>query len=239
VTKHILIDADPFAYRAALSKDNDTIGGVLEKIDELFKGSVEAVKERYGDDLTYKAFLTGPNNFRKELCESYKGNRKAEKPVLLSLAREYILDNYISELSDGEEADDAIAIQATKLYPNAVIVSIDKDFRQVPCKLYNPTRREWSDIEQWEGLLFFYQQLLMGDRADNIVGVWKVGEITSEKILRGVATEQEMWRRCLEAYEGDYDRAVMNGRLLWLRREEGQMWEPPSLGDTDLALKVE
>jgi DNA polymerase I len=228
VTKHILIDADPFAYRAALSRDNDTIGGVLQKIDELFENSVEAVKTRFGDDLTYKAFLTGSNNFRKEISESYKGNRKAEKPVMLSLAREYILDNYICELTEGEEADDAIAIQATRLYPHAVIVSIDKDFKQVPCKLYNPTKREWSDVEPWEGLVFFYQQLLMGDRADNIIGVYGLGPAKAAKLLVGCKTEGEMWKRCVEAYKGDTETARMNGKLLWLRREENQVWEPPS-----------
>lgn len=228
MTPHVLIDADPFAYRAVFSKDGDTIEGVIEKVNELFKSSIEGVQERYGNDLTYKAFLTGSTNFRKEVSENYKGNRKGEKPVLLSFARDYILDNYISEVTEGEEADDAIAIQATKLYPNAVIVSIDKDFKQVPCKLYNPNRREWLDIEAWDGLSFFYQQLLTGDRVDNIIGVNGLGPVKAAKLLEGCKTEGEMWKRCVEAYKGDVETARMNGKLLWLRREENQVWEPPN-----------
>jgi 5'-3' exonuclease len=239
VTKLILIDADPLAYRAVFSREGDTLKGVCGKIDELFEGIFDSVSERYGKDYRYIAFLTGPNNFRHEIAKDYKAQRPKEKPVLLNFARNYIMEEFNTILTEGEEADDAIAILATKHFPDAVIVSIDKDFKQVPGLLYNPTKDEWTEISEEDGLLFFYTQLLTGDSVDNIKGVNKIGPKTADKILDGATTEQEMWKRCLEAYEGDYDRAVMNGRLLWLRREEGQMWEPPKLGDTDLALKVE
>lgn len=228
MTKYVLIDADPLAYRAVFSKEGDTIGGVIEKIDELFTRITDKVQERFGADLIFKSYLTGSSNFRKEITSDYKSNRVGEKPILLGFARDYILETYPCEVTVGEEADDAIAIEATNRYPNAVVVSIDKDFRQIPCLLYNPNRDTWEQIEEFEGLKFFYTQLLTGDNVDNIKGVWKVGPIKAEKILEGATTEMEMWKRCLEAYEGDYDRAVMNGRLLWLRRQENQLWTPPS-----------
>jgi 5'-3' exonuclease len=233
VTKLILIDADPLAYRAVFSKEGDTIGGVCGKIDELFESIFDAIIERYGKDYRYIAFLTGPNNFRHEIAKDYKAQRPKEKPVLLNFARNYIMEEFNTILTEGQEADDAIAILATKHFPDAVMVSIDKDFKQVPGLLYNPTKDEWTEISEEDGMLFFYTQLLTGDRVDNIQGVNKIGPKTAKKVLEGATTKEEMWKRCLEAYEGDYDRAVMNGRLLWLRREEGQMWEPPSLGDTD------
>lgn len=227
MTKHVLVDADPLSYRAVFSKDGDTIGGVIEKVDELFTRITDKVQERFGNDLIFKAYLTGSSNFRKEITNDYKSNRVGEKPVLLGFARDYILENYPCEVTEGEEADDAIAIEATKHYPNAVVVSIDKDFKQVPCLLFNPTKDTWDRIDYWNGLKFFYTQLLVGDSVDNIKGVWKVGPAKAAKILDGATTEIEMWKRCLEAYEGDYDRAVMNGRLLWLRRQKDQLWEPP------------
>lgn len=227
MTKHILIDADTIAYRAVFSKDGDTIGGVIEKIEQVFDFIFDSVREKFGEDFVYKAYLTGSTNFRKDVAEDYKANRSGPRPVLLGFAKEHILENYNSELSEGEEADDAIAIAATKLRPHAVIVSIDKDFRQVPCLLFNPNRNTWEQIEEFEGLKNFYTQLLVGDNVDNIKGVWKVGPAKAEKILAGATTELELWKRCLEAYEGDIDRAVMNGRLLWLRRQENQLWEPP------------
>ncbi len=231
MTKHVLIDADPLAYRAVFSANGDTIGGVIEKVDQLFTHIIEGVTERFGNNLTYKAYLTGSTNFRKEVAKDYKANRVGEKPALLGFARNYINDNYDTIISEGEEADDSIAIAATSLYPDAIIVSIDKDFRQVPCLLFNPSKDEWLEIDEWSGLLSFYTQLLVGDRVDNIKGVWKVGPAKAKVILNGATTETELWKRCLEAYEGDCDRAVMNGRLLWLRRHENQMWEPPKVSD--------
>lgn len=228
MTKVILIDADPIAYRAVYSSEGDTIKGVCDKIDELFNRIFEAMQERYGNDFRYISFLTGANNFRHEVAKDYKAQRPKEKPVLLNFARNYILEEYNTILTEGEEADDAIAILATKYFPEAVIVSIDKDFKQVPGLLFNPTKNEWTEVSEEEGMHFFYTQLLTGDKVDNIHGVHKVGPVKALKILEGATTEQEMWKRCLEAYEGDYDRAVMNGRLLWLRRVEGQIWEPPN-----------
>lgn len=227
MTKHILIDADTIAYRAVFSKEGDTIGGVVDKIEQIFNFIFDNVSEKFGQDFVYKAYLTGSTNFRKEVAEDYKANRSGPRPVLLGFAKDHILENYNSELSENEEADDAIAIAATKLYPNAVIVSIDKDFRQVPCLLYNPNRDTWEEVEEFEGLKNFYTQLLVGDTVDNIKGVWKVGPAKAAKILEGATTEMELWKRCLEAYEGDYDRALMNGRLLWLRRHKDQLWVPP------------
>lgn len=228
MTRYVLIDADPLAYRAVFSKNGDTIGGVIEKLDELFSSISEKIEHRFGKDLIYKAYLTGSNNFRKELTEDYKANRTGQKPVLLNFAREYILDRYPCDLSDGQEADDAIAIEATKRHPKAIIVSIDKDFRQVPCLLYNPGRDTWEEVDEFQGLYFFYKQLLVGDSVDNIKGVAKIGDVKAGNLLAGATTEQELWERCLKAYEGDYDRAVLNGRLLWLRRYENQMWTPPN-----------
>jgi len=227
LTRHILIDADILAYKAAFSKSSTSIASLIEKIDEIFKRILDNVQERFGEDIIVKAYLTGSNNFRKELSQDYKAHRTGEKPVLLNLVREYILDAYPCEVVEGQEADDAIAIEATKLYPKAVIVSIDKDFRQVPGLLYNPGRDTWEDITEFQGLKAFYTQMLTGDVTDNIKGVWKVGPIRAETILKGATTELEMWKRCLDAYERDYDRAVMNGRLLWLRRYENQLWTPP------------
>jgi 5'-3' exonuclease len=64
----------------------------------------------------------------------------------------------------------------------------------------------------------------MGDRIDNIVGIHGIGEKKSEKILKDCTTEQEFYDKCVEMYEGDEDRVIENGRMLWLRRYEGQVW---------------
>ena len=66
-----------------------------------------------------------------------------------------------------------------------------------------------------------------------IKGVPGIGPKKADKLLAKCDTEQSLWDTCLEAYGGDLDLAIENARLLWLRREEGEMWEPPvSVDDT-------
>ncbi len=66
----------------------------------------------------------------------------------------------------------------------------------------------------------------MGDSADNIKGIHRVGEVTATKMLAELKTEQEFYACCVEAMGAE--RVLENGRLLWLRRTADQMWEPPN-----------
>lgn len=177
-----------------------------------------------------EVFLTGRDNFRYDIAKThaYKGHRGVnKKPVLLSKARQYMIDKWGAEVSEGEEADDLIAIAATKYGPEAIVVSIDKDMLQIPCKHYNFVKNEWTEVSEFEGLRFFYSQILTGDSADNIVGLYLVGPKKAEKLLENCEDEDDLWEAVVKAYDGDIDRVVENARLLWLRREEDELWQPP------------
>lgn len=224
----VLIDADIVAYRAAYSTEELTTEDCDDKVDEVMDYILDNTTFDRGP---FKAYLTGSDNFRYEIATiaPYKGNRKdTAKPRHLYHARDYLIDAYDAQVSEGEEADDLIAIEATKVGPSAIICSVDKDFLQVPCKMYNFGKDEWHETSEWEGLQFFYTQCLTGDRADNIKGVMGIGPKKADKILDGATTEQELYDRCLETYGGDVDALIENARLLWLRREVGQLWQPPT-----------
>ena len=228
----LLIDGDTLAYRAAFSQEGQTVTGICEKLDELIYNIVEATNP-YATKEDIMVFLTGKGNFRHDLTETYKANRSGkEKPILLGLARQYLIDTYNASVSEGQEADDDIAIMATKLYPDCVIVSVDKDFKQVKGTLYNPQKGSWTKITEEAGLFNFYEQILSGDVADNIIGVYKIGPKTAQKMLAPCANEEEMFKVCVEAYKGDVEQVILNARLLWLRREENQIWMPPVSMDT-------
>jgi 5'-3' exonuclease len=176
----------------------------------------------------YRVYLTGKGNFRNDIAVTapYKGNRKdKEKPVHLEAIRKYLIEKWNAVVSEGEEADDLIAIDATST-PDSIIVSLDKDFQQVPCRHYNFNKRELTSVTEQEGLLFFYRQIIMGDKADNIVGVYGIGDKKSQKLLEGLS-EIEMFNKCVELLESE-ERVIENARLLWLRREPNQTWERPS-----------
>jgi 5'-3' exonuclease len=224
----VLIDADIVAYRASFSAEELEQEDAEHKVDEVMDYILE--KTTF-DGQPYKAFLTGSGNFRYELATiaPYKGNRRdTAKPRHLEHMREYLVDAYEAVVSSGEEADDLIAIEATEIGPSAIIASVDKDFLQVPCRMYNFGKDQWFETSEFEGLQFFYTQCLEGDRADNIKGVAGIGPKKAAKILDGATTELELWERCLGAHGGDRDALIENARLLWLRREVGQLWQPPT-----------
>ena len=223
----ILIDGDIIAYRAGFSSNDLEAPDAEAKVDELIDTIIEDTEFISTD---YQVYLTGKGNFRFDIAKTlkYKGNRKdAVKPIHLQHIRDYLTTKYEATVSEGEEADDLIAIAATKIGMKAVVASIDKDMLQIPCFHYNLTRRELSAVGEFSGMKFFYTQILTGDKADNIKGLHRCGPVKAGKILAECDTEMKLWNACLEAYEGDTERVIENARLLWLRREVDQLWEPP------------
>jgi len=226
----VLIDGDIIAYRAAFSTEQMGLSDTKAKVDDLIEFILDKTVLFPEIGLDYVVYLTGKGNFRHDIAKShvYKGNRKSvQKPRHLQTARDHMESKYQAIISQGEEADDLIAMEAAKLDYKACVASIDKDMLQIPCWHFNIVRGDYLKVEPFGGIKFFYKQILTGDRADNIVGLWKVGEVKASKILDGADTEDELWDRVIKAYDGDEERVIENARLLWLRREEAEIWQPP------------
>ena len=225
----VLIDGDILAYRAAFATQDKLLKDAEEKVEILLDFVFEETLG-WPDPDQFEVYLTGSNNFRYEIAKSfpYKGNRKAnERPQYLSHVRNYMIDKFGAIVSEGEEADDLIAIEATRCGPDTVVASIDKDMLQIPCWHFNFNRKEWTQVSEWQGGLFFYTQILTGDAADNIKGLKGIGPKKAEKLLADCDTVDSLWEACVKAYDGDTERIIENARLLWLRRYEGQLWQPP------------
>ena len=220
-----LLDADILCYRVGFATDNEHENTAIETmavfLEDLLMFDLVDCEE-------HELFLTGKVNYRHDIAVTapYKGNRKdVKKPIHLPLLREYLQTAWGASVSDGQEADDDIAIRATELGDEAIIVSIDKDFMQVPTWHYNFVKREKKYVTPEEGLRFFYKQILTGDNADNIKGLHRVGDVRATKMLADAKTEQELYACCVEAMGAE--RVLENARLLWLRRQPNQLWEPP------------
>lgn len=228
---NVLVDADIIAYRAAFSADEGTKKQARQKVDDICSGIMFDCHypEPYEIGGNTWFYLTGSGNFRDDLAtiRVYKGKRPP-KPKYLPETRDQLVERWGAEVVDGQEADDAIGIKATDLKGDCVIVSIDKDLLMIPGTHYNFVKPEWTEVSQEQGDYFFYKQLLTGDQVDNIQGVPGIGPKKAEKAYQGCTTVQEMYQKALEMYKGDADALLENARLLWLRRYEGEMWEPPS-----------
>jgi 5'-3' exonuclease len=231
----VVIDGDIVAYRAAISAEKDFVDVAIQKADDLMEDIISETCA-FPEPRSYVVYLTGKNNFRYNIAKTavYKGNRKDRpKPRHLQAVRDFLSMSYDATISEGEEADDLISKTVAFLGPSTVVASIDKDMLQLACHHYNFVKGEWSQVDEWGGMKFFYAQILTGDVADNIKGIKGIGPVKAGKLLGDCSTEEELWYVCLDAYEGDYDRVVENARLLWLRRREGELWEPPTVRDGD------
>jgi len=222
----ILIDADILCYRLgyAAQKDENKSAAYILDVLHSYVSTIIALSSDFED---YRLYLTGRTNYRNEiaLTAPYKGNRTKEKPLHIDFIRAALEGAWGAVVAEGQEADDAIAIDATALGDDCIICSVDKDFDQVPGWHYNFVKKQKYYVTPEEGLLFFYRQILMGDRIDNIIGINGIGDKKSLALLEGL-TEQEMYDKCVELHESE-ERVIENARLLWLRREEGQLWNPP------------
>lgn len=235
--RKLLFDGDVIAYRAACAAENknDPEVTVMEEMQNATAYADQILEQviykfvPFPAPKDYAVFLTGSNNFRYEIAKAqpYKGNRPSEKPPYLGHVRNHLKEKWNASVSQGQEADDDIATEAASLDYEAIIISVDKDFLQVPCGNYNFVKDEFKEIDEWEGLKFFYTQILTGDAADHIPGIYRVGPVKAEKILKGAETEYDLYRKCVDAYDGNEEDVLERARLLWLRRKEGELWEPP------------
>lgn len=224
-----LIDGDIIGYRCSVSAQDEPSEVCKQRIDDLMSYCLDQTVG-FALEGNYKVYLTGKDNFRYDIAKSfpYKGHRKdKERPEHLTEAREYLVKEWGASVVDGAEADDALATDLVNYGDEAVIVSIDKDFSTVPGWKYWFVKNEWQYDTEWTALKFFYTQVLTGDSVDNIKGLFRVGPVKAGKILEGASTEEELFEKCLAAYDGDLERVVENARLLHLRRFSGEMWEPP------------
>lgn len=155
---------------------------------------------------SFELFITTcENSFRKEICPTYKANRKRNKYVWL-LREHYRFNN--TGNSSTLEADDLIQIRAKEIgVGKYIIVSIDKDLKQIGGYFWSYYKQKDKDhqgnyilnefgyhessykqnavefISRKEADKMFWTQMLMGDATDNIKALNRVGLKIAEKII--------------------------------------------------------
>lgn len=227
-----LIDADIVGFRCSVSCESknplDPSEILLEdewiahaRVDKMMR---EILNDTGAD--TYELYLSGSNNFRKDVSPEYKANRKDKiPPVWLQSCREFLVTEWKAIVTDGIEADDALGINQTE---RTILCSIDKDLKQIPGKHYNFVKKEFFEVTPIDGLRYFYKQLLIGDTTDNIFGIRGIGPKKAEKIIDPLTEEKDMFIAVRDLYKDDA-RLTMNGKLLWILQKEGEIWNPEPL----------
>jgi hypothetical protein len=121
-----------------------------------------------------------------------------------------------------------------------VVATIDKDLDQIEGEHWDYMKHVSYAVSSWTATFWFYKQILTGEQTDNIPGCYKCGPIKADKLLADAYTEKDLWHEVLRAYHsaaalpnypwGDKDPAdiaLEQARLVYLQREEGELWSPP------------
>jgi 5'-3' exonuclease len=178
----------------------------------------------------YKLYLTGDTNFRYSIYPEYKAQRlKVPKPEFLQDVKDYLVDEYDAEVSEGCEADDRLGVDQHIYIEQGIdsrIVSIDKDLDQIIGYHYNPKHKREYVISPNDSIRFFYYQLLVGDSADNIKGAKGIGPKKAESILQDCVTELEHYEAVKDYFSCD-EELELNAQVLWIWRKPNDRWEVP------------
>ena len=239
----LLIDCDYIVYKCCAAAETEMDFGddvivVTSNFSDAMKcvkRDLEKIKTEFGSffDKDLILFFTSPNNFRKKILPEYKGHRQRKKPCGFKRVIQELKKNYRVILKDTLEADDSLGIYATK-YPGNVIVSPDKDMRQIPGKLYD--FNETVTISEEEGAKWHLIQTMAGDNTDGYSGVPGIGVKKAEKIFE---EKGYTWKTVVETFvdkELTEEDALVNARLARILQtsdydhtnKEPILWTPPS-----------
>lgn len=202
-----IIDVDSFIYRAATTCNEliELQEGIyyeaynLNKAKEYLNNLVKDILEKTGCDEYIFVIGGHGKNFRYVVNPNYKANRKKQaKPIMLDKVRQMVFDNFNVCYIPHLEADDTCRILSEQDSDN-VIVSIDKDLRTFPGKLYDYYHSKFVYITPKQAEVNFKRQLLIGDKTDGYDGIPKVGPATADKLLLEGITIDEIVEKYLEA----------------------------------------
>jgi DNA polymerase-1 len=236
-----LIDGDILLYSIGSLKDEAT-GEFLSWPLTLARldGKIKQIVREAGAD-SYVIYVSGPDNYRIPYAtiKPYKGHRPEEKPHHYNNIKNYFkgTKNHEVIFTDGIEADDAMGIEQSRniimngYYESSTIICTrDKDLDMIPGWHYkwhhgDEKKKEPYIVTQEEGMKWFFKQLLTGDSADNILGLFGIGDKKADKMLDDAETQdtQGWYNKVHKEYSrrfGSYAMAFIleTAILLWILR---------------------
>ena len=252
----LLIDADIFLYRAMrpierefhLGDDLWVRYADLKEAKNLLEDTLYELEEHTGLPLMSGVFAVSDetSNFRKLLTPTYKYNRQdIRKPIGYPALREYLRETYPCVTYPHLEGDDVMGILGTKDPGKYLLVSDDKDLKQISGWHWKHDSPVWIDQDAADK--FFYHQILSGDPADGYSGCPGIGGDTADKMLskmmgtetythvlksgprKGMSVlrtrnvpKDTMWEVVVSAYQANnksYEDALLTARLARILRD--------------------
>ena len=214
----LLIDADYIVYKCCAAAESEIdFGDDVIMVTSLFSdayGCVQRELKRISRNIGAFAepllFFSDSINFRKGIKADYKGHRNRKKPCGYKRVINRLKTEYDVIIMPKLEADDSMGIYATK-NPGNIIVSPDKDMRQIPGELFDMENSTLISAES--GAKWHLVQSLAGDQTDGYGGVPGIGVKRAETLFQDKGYS---WKTVVDAFaekDLDEDVALMNARL--------------------------
>ena len=223
----LLIDSDFLAYKAAqaceigidFGEDVIIAQSQFSEVLRVFHNELNKVTKAMMED-NFILYFSSTENFRKKIYPDYKGHRMKRKPLGYKRLVNYCRENHNFKLIEGLEADDTIGIEATRFAdPSNIIVSPDKDMRQIPSALWNLTD-DVVEITKDDGDRWHLIQSLSGDPTDGYSGCPGIGVKRATELLD---KNENKWEAVCKAYRDrglSDDDALLNARLAKILQKE-------------------
>ena len=207
----VLFDIDSLLYSSSYGQES--AADACNKLDEVYQSIINKIEDYHPIHSLINVGLPIGENFRVKLDKNYKANRKTEKPEFYKDVCDYAIEHYDLYQPRKEEADDLVARlwrQLTDIGEKVIIVSIDKDYKQLPCLLYDYhyKRDGLYQISEEEALRNFFTQMIVGDTADNVNYLKGYGPKKAESILEGADSVYKYTRRVYTLFKEMYPSAA-------------------------------
>jgi 5'-3' exonuclease len=212
----LLFDADSLIFASCLKRKEEDSGEKfytdidlsIHKFEEGFMSIINHLEETYEINKVL-VFSGSKGNFRKYISPKYKANRTSiELPPLLNEMHKFVKESYDSIIGYGVETDDMVArywynISQEHGRDNVMIISIDKDYRQFPALIYNYhyNHKCIYDISESEAMYNLYEQMIIGDGADNVQYCKGYGKKYAEKLFKDCDSHYKYTKRVYELFK--------------------------------------
>ena len=237
----LLIDADFIVYKSCAAAETEVdFGNDVILVTSNFSDAYAAtqreltkLKNKFGSFSSMILFFSDSENFRKKILESYKGHRNRKKPCGYKRIIKALKEEYKVIVKPTLEGDDTMGIYATK-FPGNMIVSPDKDMKQIPGKLYN--FEEVFTITSEEGARWHLTQTMAGDQTDGYGGIPGIGVKRAEALFNEHGCS---WKTVVKAFKDKgltEEDALVNARLARILtaddydfdKKQPKLWSPSS-----------
>ena len=237
----LLIDADYIVYKSCAAAETELDFGndvivVTSNFSDAYNATqreITKLRNEFGAFSSIILFFSDTKNFRKKIMPEYKGHRNRKKPCGYKRVINQLKTEYEVIVMPELEADDAMGIYATQ-NPGNIVVSPDKDMKQIPGELYNMDER--FTITKESGAAWHLTQCLSGDQTDGYGGVPGIGVKRAETLFN---KEGYSWKTVVKAFKDKNlteEDALTNARLARIltvedydfKKKRPKLWAPSS-----------